>query len=131
MSGEFGERMSLTLTATSDLSAQQYNIVHYVAPRNCDIRSLGLAHVLGPIGVLENKPVANQAATVTYLGQVRVRAGAAITAGRTFTANASGRAVTATSGSLVIGKALEAAAADGDLITAMLFPAQKYDEVVT
>ncbi len=131
MSGEFGERWAVTLTAASDLSAQQYNIVHYAGPRNCDIRSLGQTLALGPIGVLENKPEANQAARVTYSGQTRVRAGAAITAGRTFTANASGRAITATSGSLVIGRALEAAAVDGDLISALIFPAQRIDTIVT
>lgn len=131
MSGEFGERVSLTLTALSDLSAQQYNIVHYVTPRNCDIRSLGQTLTLGPIGVLENKPEANQAATVTYTGQTRVRAGAAVTAGRTFTANASGRAVHPTSGQLVVGRAIEAAAADGDLISAIIFPAQRLAATVT
>lgn len=131
MSGEFGDRMSITLEALSDLSAQQYNIVHYVGPRNCDIRSLGQTLVLGPVGVLENKPEATQAATVTVNGQTRVRAGAAVTAGRTFTANASGRAVHPTSGDLVIGRALEAAAADGDLISALVFPAVRLAATAT
>lgn len=124
MAGEFGERMSITLVAGSDLSAHQYNIVHIDGDRACDITSLGQTLALGPVGVLENKPAASgRSASVTISGYARVRAGAAVAAGRNFTANASGRAVVPTSGQLVIGRALEAAAADGDLIGAIIFPA--------
>lgn len=132
MSGEFGERMSITLTAQSDLSAQQYNIVHFEGDNGCDVGSMTQTMASGPIGVLENKPAASgRAATVTIHGKTRVRAGAAVTAGRTFTANASGRAIHPTSGQIVIGRALEAAAADGDLISCIIFSATRVEATVT
>jgi len=131
MSGEFGRTDSITLEASSDLRLHQYNIVHYASPRNCDVRSHGQTLALGPVGILDNKPNANQAASVVVSGLGRVRAGAAVTAGRTFTSNASGRAVHPTSGDLVIGRAMEAAAADGDLISALIFPAVRLAATVT
>lgn len=132
MAGEFDSgRRSTTLTAQADLQVHEKNLVHFATANGCDVRSHGDTLALGVVGVLLNKPNSGQAATVCYDGITEVRAGAAVTAGRTFTSNASGRAVHPTSGQLIIGRALEAAAVDGDTIRALIFPAQRLAATVT
>jgi len=101
-----------TVDAAADLSAKQYYIV---------IQSSGQVNLSTSAGaggnVLKNKPESGEAAELAVLGTSKVIAGAAISEGAYVTNNTSGKAVaTTTSTHKVIGKALEAATADGDII---------------
>ena len=72
-------------------------------------------------GVLQDKPTAaGHAATVAFSGVSKVVASAAITQGALISSTATGKAVTATTGEAVKGRALESAGADGDLIAVLL-----------
>lgn len=73
------------------------------------------------LGVMQNNPKVGEAMTIACAGRSKVVAGGAITANAIITTNASGRATTVGSAQVAIGRALEAADADGDVITAMLF----------
>lgn len=60
-------------------------------------------------GVVINQVMrANTAATVVVTGRTKVLAGGAIAAGANVTTNAAGRAITAATGNIIVGKALEA-----------------------
>ena len=72
------------------------------------------------LGVLQNKPESGQAASVAYGGLSKAVAGASISVWDNLTVNGSGRAITVTSGSMCLGQAVEAAGADGDIITVLL-----------
>jgi len=75
------------------------------------------------IGVLQNKPVSGAPATIYGVGSVsKVAASAAIAAGAKIGSAASGKARTAASADVTLGVALEAAAADDDLISVLLLP---------
>ncbi len=118
---EFGSQLSYTMKAAGDLSAAQYHIMRDKADGTVDITSK--VNILTAVGVLQNKPAAaNRAATIAYAGKSKIRAGGSITMGDLLTTNSSGRAATAGSGDLVIGRALATAGADGDTITCILYP---------
>lgn len=72
------------------------------------------------LGIAQNEPLAGEHLSVCMLGMSRAVAGAAVAAWAEVTTNASGRLVTAASGDCVIGTALEAAAADGDLFKVLV-----------
>ena len=74
------------------------------------------------IGVLQNKPdAANEAARVRMLGTTKIVAGEAISRGQLVTATSAGKAeVVDAASEWYFGFALEAAAADGDIIEIML-----------
>jgi hypothetical protein len=68
-------------------------------------------------GVIYDEPAAADRATQLAIGDVvKARAGAAITAGAELAADADGDVVTATSTDIILGRALESAAAAGDII---------------
>lgn len=119
-----GPRQTLTLKANGDLSAKQWHIMRLSAAGVVDQASNAAAGFnVGAIGVLENKPAAaNRSATLVVGGVSKVVAGGAINTNVLLTTNGSGRAAAATSGQLVIGRALEAAAADGDVISYLAMP---------
>lgn len=117
---EFGQIETLTRQAAADLSAKQYHFVRGSAAGKCNQSSLDTDSAM--LGVLQNKPKSDEFATVGFLGKSKVVAGAAVTADDIITTNSSGRAVTVTSGDMAGGRALETAGADGDIITALLFP---------
>ena len=76
-------------------------------------------------GVLQNKPRTTQSATVRTTGMSKVVAGAAIAKGDDLFLTAAGRVVneaTAAAGDRHVGTALEAAAADGEIVAAYLAP---------
>lgn len=100
--------------ASADLSADQFKLVIIDSNGQAALAGAGVA----VDGVLQNKPSAQgQAATVWGVGSVsKVVAGAAVAAGAAVTPDASGLAVTAASGDYILGRALEAATASGDLI---------------
>lgn len=108
------------LKASSDLSGNQYHIVYQDAALSCDVASNATESAI--CGVLQNKPQSGEHATVADGGISKVVAGAAVTQGDHLTVNGSGRAVTVGSGDMAVGRALEAAGADGDIISARLYP---------
>ena len=114
---------SFTMRADGDLSQFQNHII-----RVSGLRTVGLAtDPADPtiIGVLHGAPGgAGRATSVAYIGLSKLVAGAAIDQGKMLTTNASGRAIAITSGtaSVCIGRAIEAAEGDGNIISCLLTP---------
>lgn len=73
------------------------------------------------LGVMQNNPGIDEAMSIACAGLSKVVAGGALTANAIITTNASGRAAVVGSGEMAAGRVLEAAGADGDVVTAMLF----------
>jgi len=116
--------IDITLKASTDLSSYQYYLVELTNDRTVGICDAVTDVILG---ILQNKPAAaNRPAKVRVAGTSKVVAGAAVTQGALLTTNASGQAVTATSGTdttkYVIGIALEDASAAGDIIEMLIQP---------
>ena len=107
------------VTAENDLSALQYHILEWgTAAGQVDVCD-NAADV--PIGVLQNKPRATEAASYMINGTSKVVAGAAVAIGDTVGTNASGRAIAKTTDAAhVIGVAKTAAAANGEVIEVQL-----------
>ena len=109
---------AFSLEASADLSAAQHHCV--------DVDSNGRVAVVTGSGddvaaILQNDPDAlGNAAALMKTGISKVVAGAAVAAGALVMSNASGRAITATSGQVVFGRALEAAGGDGEVIPVLL-----------
>ena len=123
---EYGDQISYTMLAAADLSGVQYHIMRDTASaRQTNIASEAVN--VGAIGVLQNKPAAaNRAATIAYAGTSKIVTGAAVTMGDLLTTNSSGRAITAgASGEMVVGRALQTSGADGEVVTAVLYPPYK------
>lgn len=120
----YNELISLTRKAGADLRLMRFHLVRVATvPDLINIASHAAASLAnGPIGVLQNKPNSLQAATVAFLGESKVVAGGSITANVMITTNGSGRATAAVSGDIIVGRAMEAAGADGDIIRAFLQP---------
>ena len=109
----------IAMDADADLSAHRYSIMRATSERGVNVCSLNTAVEM--FGVLQNKPESGERAQVAIGGVCKVRAGAAITANKMVTCNASGSAVTLpNSGVMALGRALEAAAADGDIISVLI-----------
>lgn len=108
-----------TWETSTDLSNALYHGIRLTAAYRC---ALAVSAADGGLqGVLINKPPAQGGfCSVAYFGKCKMVAGGAVAALSLVAVNASGRAALATSGQYVLGRALEAAAADGDIITVML-----------
>jgi hypothetical protein len=108
----------ITLVAAADLSAKQY---YFVA-----VDTNGQAALTGddgnPIGVLQNKPTAGQAATICIDGVTKVYVGteSGLGAGYNVGCDANSAAKVSDTGSYRLGVSLEDPTADGDIIS-MLF----------
>ena len=108
---------SFSLEAAADLSAEQHTFM--VANASGEAAQAGAG--VHTIGVLQNDPSAQgRAAAIMADGVSKVVAGAAGAAGANVTPDANGEAVTAGMGDVVAGIALEAAAAQGELIAVLL-----------
>jgi hypothetical protein len=108
----------VTLEAGGDLSAGQLLFVDVAADGQVDVVASAGADA---IGVLQNDPAAaGRAASVAVLGVSKVVAGAAVTAGARVQSDASGRAIAAATGDVVLGRALTAASAAGEVIEVLL-----------
>ena len=106
------------LTASADLSAKQYHAV-----KVSGALTVGLTSAAGEVclGILQNAPASGYVADVMCSGVSKVISGAAIAAGAKLMAGADGRIITAaTTGSHVIGFALEAAANANEYISAYI-----------
>jgi len=107
-----------TFIAGQDLSAKQYHFVSMAADGQVDPTGDGA----NAVGVLQDSDgdVAGKAVSVAILGICRVKAGAAFEEGVILGSDASGKAVTATSGEYILAQAKEPAGADGDIVLAQL-----------
>lgn len=107
-----------TLLAGEDLSAKQFYIVQLDSSGDVEVGE-GATDLL--VGVLQNTPESGQAARYRFNGTSKVIASAAIAIGALVTTNNAGKAVTTTTDKdVVIGRALEAAGAAGDIIEIQL-----------
>lgn len=129
---EFGNQKVIPgLVAAGDLSAFQYRVMRLSAAKTVNVAShaLSSAAAEAPCGVLQNNPAAaGRAATVAYEGLSKVKAGATVTVNAMATTNGSGKAIDAVSGSIVIGRFLEAGSTD-ELVAIMLQPPAKWGSV--
>jgi hypothetical protein len=108
---------NISVAAAADLSANQYKFGLIGATGVALNTTSG-----GPVdGVIqEGVAVAGEAETLGVSGVSKVVAGAAITAGAPVMSNATGLAITATATNLVVGKAITAATASGNVISVLL-----------
>ncbi len=136
--------LDVTFKAGADLSTSQYAAVKLGTGAN-EVVLAGANEE--SIGVLQNKPTSGQAAQVRMHGTSKMKASGAISKGAAVAAAASGKIAAAGDGhthtentagtytqnattsapgaasiAYIIGRALEAAAADGDLIEVFISP---------
>lgn len=110
-----GER---TFVAGEDLSSKKYYIAQLDASGNVEVGESATDLL---VGVIQNKPESGKAALIRNAGTSKVVASAAIAIGAFVTTTSAGKAVTTTTDKdVVIGRALEAAGADGDIIEIQL-----------
>ena len=108
-------QVCITLEAAADLSAKQY---HFVA-----VNTAGKAALTGddgnPVGVLQNKPTAGQAAQVCVAGVTKLVIGteSGLGAGYNVGCDASSAGKVSDVGSYRAGVSLEDPTADGDIVS--------------
>jgi hypothetical protein len=102
---------------TADNAIGQYRVVK-VTTTGVDVAT---ANTDAIVGVAQNGPAATEQCTFRFIGTTKCVASAAISAGATVTATTGGKIVSdSTDKHGIIGRALEAAAADGDVIEVLL-----------
>lgn len=124
-STQYGEQTRVPgLTAATSLNNHQYGVVRLAAATTVNIASeVNVSSALAaPFGILQNKPYVNEPAEVCIFGLSQVFVGGTITAGAYITYDSSGHVVDASSGDMVIGRALEAATTAGEKSLALIFP---------
>lgn len=89
-----------TITATEDLDTLQY---HAIALDDGKLANNGAE----ASGILQHKPKNGDHASIAYIGESRFRAGLAVILGDKLTVTTSGWLIPATSGSTVVGKAVD------------------------
>lgn len=105
----------------STLGAVRYVFVEATAARQAQ-RLATTPQSTNILGVMQNAPGVGEAMSIAYAGLSKVVAGAAISANAIISTASGGRAVAAAnSGDIQCGRALEAAGAAGDVISALLF----------
>lgn len=104
--------------AAADLSALQYTFVTLNSTGDVIAATANGAAV----GVLENAPTSGQAAWVADGGQVQVYASAAIAKGAEIAVATGGKAKTAASTNVIVGRAVTAASAANTFVTVELLP---------
>ena len=108
-------------TAGADLSGNQYYAVNVNAAGN-----IVLASDAEPaLGILQNEPTSGQAAAVRVGGISKAVAGAGFDAGVLVCAHTGGKVDEGGAGDEVLGIALTASGADGDVITILVLPTQR------
>lgn len=120
----------ITLPANADLSTKQYFFVKLT-----NSSGTGRVALAGDgefaIGVLQNKPAAaGDTAKVAISGIAKVEAGGVITAGNPVAVDASGNAVAASSGDIVVAVAVNSAV-DGDVVEVLLDARNAYANNIT
>lgn len=130
---DFGGQLGPTgFKAAVDLTNCQYHIMRMTGALTVNISSnnVSAAATEAPIGVLQTDPRTNEAASIANFGMSKVVGGGTVTAGAYVTTNASGRCVDAGSGQVVIGRALETLANDGEIGAVFLFPPVRMGSMV-
>lgn len=114
-----GNQIRESFVAGADLSGKQntFVVVTNAAERTVNAPAAGAA----VSGVLLNDPTNGNAAAVAVFGRVKVKAGGTIALGANVATNASGLAVAAATGNIILGKTTEAAV-NGQLITIDYYP---------
>lgn len=108
------------LVASADLSAVT-NQFCFVKPSGARGVVLCAANSDVPIGILQNKPVQNDAADVAVAGESKILSGAAFSVGDRLMSDGSGRGITATGSGAVAGaRAIEAATAPNQLVSCLV-----------
>ena len=103
----------------ADAAVTAYNVIK-VTSTGCDVATGATDKI---IGVAQATCAAAEQAVVRFGGTSKVIASAAVSAGDRVTATTSGKVVTTvTDHQTIVGMALEAAAADGDIIEVLLTP---------
>jgi len=111
----------VTYEAGSDMSSDQYKFVAVSADGQIDLCGDGAYAV----GVLYNDPAAaGRAAQVAISGKVKVKCGGTVTRGGPVACDASGLAVNAASGDVILGEASETGAS-GEVIQILFHPRGK------
>jgi len=111
-----------TRLSDADFSTKKYYFVKAAASDKCSIAGDGEIS----IGVLQSNPSATDLECELVADGISfVEAGAAVAEGANVASNASGKAITAVAGKYILGVALKAAGADGDIIPVLLFNAGK------
>lgn len=124
---EFGEQETWPgYRAQADLNAWKYRFVRGTAAQGyintCSEVAITSLGPLAVLGVLQNNPRAEEAATVAFKGLSKVVVGnGGITQNMFITHNASGQAINALSGAMVCGRAMETISNAGEVGTVMLF----------
>lgn len=106
-------RDTRTFEAGGDLSADQFKFVSLAADGQVDVTASAGGNAIGVL--LNNPSAAGYAATVVVSGDVMVKAGGTITAGDQIQSSATGEALLAATGDVVLGYARESAV-DGQLM---------------
>lgn len=114
----YDNQTCVTLEAGADLSAKQYFFVSVSADGQVDPTGDGA----DADGVLQNNPdAAGKAATVAVAGVVKVSCGGVVTRGGPVASDGNGEAVSAASGDVILGTALDTGA-DGAVIRMIFNP---------
>jgi hypothetical protein len=104
-----GNQIRETMIAGADLSAKQWT---FVIQNTTDRTVVNATDGQAADGVLINDPISGAAATVVTAGRVIIEVGTGgLTAGDAVASDLNGEAITAATGDIIVGKALETAAA--------------------
>lgn len=104
-----GNQIRETMIAGADLSAKQFT---FVIGNTTDRTVVNATDGQAADGVLINDPISGAAATVVTNGRVIIEVGTGgLTAGDDVASDANGEAITADTADIIVGKALETAAA--------------------
>ena len=126
---EFGPQQSWpAVQANFNATSYQYRVMRFDAAQTCNVASNAVSAdgLEAPAGILQNNPLSGQAADIAYAGLSKAVAGAAITTREYITTNGSGKVITAVSGDMVMGRALEAVGAEDQVVSVLLFPAVRW-----
>lgn len=114
-----GKQFNTTIQALEALTAAQY---HAIAFNDGKLANNGEE----ASGILQNKPASLEHATISYLGESRYAAGAAISAGAKLTVTTSGWFSTADSDDAIVGEAKEAVTSGSIGVGTFSFPTAQY-----
>ena len=110
---------TITIEASADLSASQFRFMSVDSSGQLAATGDGAA----ADGVLQDKPAAaGRAGLLQIGGRTKVEAGAAVTNGAQVASDSVGRVVPAASGDVILGRALNAASAAGEVIAIIFQP---------
>lgn len=128
MTAKSNNQVLEAMIAAADMSAKQYHIARLSA---ADTVNQGSASTQTDLfGVVQNNPGADEMATVCVEGMTPIVCGSSIAVNALITCSPSGRAITGAPASgasaMIIGKVLEAASADGDIVTAWVHAPWRY-----